>query len=87
MESAATESRRPRLLRLSPEMLRDMAELKSAQSSDPARLAFLSTCAEVRPGSRTHPERPRGGRAAEQRYEVAPVNYGLAPALILVFGG
>jgi hypothetical protein len=26
-------------------MLRDMAELKSAQSSDPARLAFLSTCA------------------------------------------
>ena len=45
MESAATENRRPRLLRLSPEMLCDMAELKSAQSSDPARLAFLSTCA------------------------------------------
>jgi len=36
MESAATESRRRRLLRLSPEKLRDMAELKSAQSSDPA---------------------------------------------------
>lgn len=48
MESAATESRRPRLLRLSPEMLRDMAELKNAQSSDRARLAFLSTCAARR---------------------------------------
>ena len=38
-----TESRRPQLLRFSPEILRDMAELTERTKQRSARLAFLST--------------------------------------------